>query len=112
MATSHGIRTFGYGLMMGSLLLAAICCGCSSEPMTGAAYANPSGTSDATRPSTEPTPTGGWWVLYGDDWVYVEGDRPSICHQTVCAAAGGSAIMAYRWDRGFGINKHIRFILL
>jgi hypothetical protein len=98
----HGLRTIRYGLAVASLL-AVLCCGCtasSNQPMTS-----------SNAPPTSTQPSGGWWVLYGDEWVYVEGDRPEICDTTVCAAAGGSAILAYRFDT-FGFDKEIRFVLL
>jgi hypothetical protein len=95
---------------MAGVILPLLCLGCASAPVSaaggGVSMAMMSSNSTATTQHT-----GGWWVLVGDDWVYVAGDMPEICVDTVCAAAGGSTMIAYYWDT-FGFDKQIRFVLL
>ena len=97
-------------VFMAGVILTLLSSGCTSEPVSAAGGGvSMAMTSSNTGATTQHT--GGWWVLAGDDWVYVAGDMPEICVDTVCAAAGGSTMYAYHLDT-LGFDKQVRFVLI
>ena len=88
------------GLLMVGLMLSLLSSGCETQAFstTSSATSKPGG--------------GGAWVLVGDNRVYISGDQPYICTDTVCAGAGGSAMYAYNFDTAFGFDPQVRFVLI
>ena len=99
-----GRRLASYPVLMAVAVAALMCAGCAASQNDGAAaHSKPIGMQAAgSEPATKPA--GGSWVLVGENWVFITGNGPEICVDTVCAGADGSSIFIYKFVTPAGEN--------